>query len=306
MRYLVLFIIFSVNQLVYAQEKFLFSKEANPIVYANIYSKDFGTVSNEEGVFEISRFNEALTAKNAEVILKPKNTNVATIKSATDFIISKQKSDGSWEDMLTDAGLSNVWVSSYVLYTLRKINILSSKEFYIAGISFVNKAQSDCSWGYNTKWISDLDSTSFAHLSLKNHLNDSCYIEKWSLHQNNDGGFATYNDENQLLASLGLSELPDVKGWTQSHLCVSVVCLLVFVEYGITGAHYRNTRNFILKQLLSEDEFYFGYWWSESIYTLYYVLLSAVNSDDKELIVLVESKVPLLIGKPYNNFLRAF
>lgn len=248
--------------------------------------------------------NKALTARNAEVKLKLNNINAAAIKSATDFIISKQKSDGSWEDMLTDAGLSNVWVSSYVLYTLRKINILSSKEFYIAGISFVNKAQSDCSWGYNTKWISDLDSTSFALLSLKNHLNESCYIERWSLRQNNDGGFATYNDENQLLASLGLSDLPDVKGWTQSHLCVSAVCLLVFVEYNRTDAPYKNTRDFIRKQLLSEDEFYFGYWWSESIYTLYYILLSAVNSDDKELIDLVESKMPLLIDKPYNNFFK--
>ena len=87
-------------------------------------------------------------------------------------------------------------------------------------------------------------------------------------------------------------------------MCVSAVCLLVFVEYGITGAHYRNTRNFILKQLLSEDKFNFGYWWCESIYTLYYILLSAVNFDDKELIELVESKMALLIDKPYNNFFK--
>lgn len=57
-RYLLLVIIFSVNQLANAQEKFLLSKDANPIVYANIYSKDFGTVSNEEGLFETSRFND--------------------------------------------------------------------------------------------------------------------------------------------------------------------------------------------------------------------------------------------------------
>lgn len=218
-----------------------------------------------------------------------------TIESAIKYLDSGQLPDGAWNDIFNDAGVSDIWATSYVTYLLD--GIIPKAKMDLAKKFIVKNQIPNSLWGYNKAWIIDADSSSFALLSLKEEKTIKSYVEKWLAFQNEDGGFATYNDKDILLSSLNSSHIQNVDGWLQSHFCVSAVAFLVFVELDMTSQEeFGRLRGYLVKKLNSNDES-LSYWWSNDIYAIYFVLLGAVKLDDLEIIRLCENRLENLIER---------
>jgi len=126
-------------------------------------------------------------------------------------------------------------------------------------------------WGYSTTWIDDADSTNFALISLFSlGLLDNYNHDEWCIFFNGEY-FSTYKDKNYLLESLADKNIKDVSGWCTSHHCVSAVSLYYLVISDIdtdkTKRLLDNFKSLNLEQITA-------YWWSDSIYTLYYLFLT--------------------------------
>lgn len=232
--------------------------------------------------------------KKSTVTQNPKKIK-ETIEFGIYYLESNQLSDGSWNDIFNDAGISDVWVTSYVTYAME--NVLPCTQINIAR-NFTEKSKvPNGLWGYNKTWIDDADSSSFALLSLNVSENIEDHITQWLTFQNEDGGFSTYNDKDILLSSLNSPHIQNVEGWLQSHFCVSAVAYLVFAELKISSKNeFKRLRSYILKTLKSSES-NLSYWWSNDIYAIYYLILGADKLNDLEILDLCEKRLEYLIGQ---------
>ena len=229
-------------------------------------------------------------------IIQNNHPDNAIIK-ACKYIKQKQDLRGNWNDILNDAGNSDIWATSYIIYMLSNLSLLP--EATTKGKQYlVSEMKSKNLWGYNVQWIDDADSTSFALLSLKNN----SLINDWLNFQNRDGGFRTYNNENALLSSLNSSKIQNVKGWMQSHFCVSAVAYQVFVKLGLTSKiNFSKLREYLIEKLRSKEKT-LSYWWTSDIYSIYHLLFAAVQEDDSEIIKLCEERVEKVVNNKTNNY----
>lgn len=234
--------------------------------------------------------------KKSMVTQNPKKIK-ETIEVGIHYLESNQLSDGSWNDIFNDAGISDVWVTSYVTYAME--NVMPSTQINIAR-NFTEKSKvPNGLWGYNKTWIDDADSSSFALLSLNVSENIEDHITKWLTFQNEDGGFSTYNDKDILLSSLNSPHIQNVEGWLQSHFCVSAVAYLVFAELKISSKNeFTRLRSYVLKTLKSSES-NLSYWWSNDIYAIYYLILGADKLNDTEILDLSEKRLEHLIGRDF-------
>ena len=232
--------------------------------------------------------------KKSTVTQNPKKIK-ETIEFGIYYLESNQLSNGSWNDIFNDAGISDVWVTSYVTYAME--NVLPCTQINIAR-NFTEKSKvPNGLWGYNKTWIDDADSSSFALLSLNVSENIEDHITQWLTFQNEDGGFSTYNDKDILLSSLNSPHIQNVEGWLQSHFCVSAVAYLVFAELKISSKNeFKRLRSYILKTLKSSES-NLSYWWSNDIYAIYYLILGADKLNDLEILDLCEKRLEYLIGQ---------
>lgn len=232
--------------------------------------------------------------KKSTVTQNPKKIK-ETIEFGIYYLESNQLSNGSWNDIFNDAGISDVWVTSYVTYAME--NVLSCTQINIAR-NFTEKSKvPNGLWGYNKTWIDDADSSSFALLSLNVSEDIEDHITQWLTFQNEDGGFSTYNDKDILLSSLNSPHIQNVEGWLQSHFCVSAVAYLVFAELKISSKNeFKRLRSYILKTLKSSES-NLSYWWSNDIYAIYYLILGADKLNDLEILDLCEKRLEYLIGQ---------
>lgn len=249
----------------------------------------------------IQGFLKKNSSERHRIIERKEINNVeSAINSGYQYLSSIQNEDGSWNDILNDAGISNVWTTSFISYLLAECSD-QYPPFLKQSIKFVEDFQGEnilC--GYNDMWIPDADSTSFALLCLKNKHEFSSHpksFELWWEYQNKDFGFSTYREDSALLSSLNSNLITSVKGWTQSHACVSSIAFLVCAEYGINNQKYKNLRKYILN-ILDNDPLV-SYWWTKSIYTLFFILKAAVKNKDVKIIELCES---LIIRCEYDNY----
>ena len=266
-----------------------------------LYNVGVNHFLNIEGFIDVYKSNTKLSHD----IIDEESLN-KIIESANNFLESNQLLDGSWKDVFNDAGVSDVWTTCYTAYSLGEI---TSKTIIKHAENYIIKHQHPSGlWSYNKRWVNDADSSSFALLSLKNEneIIQDC-INKWLKFQNKDGGFSTYNDKNILLSSLNSPNIEDVEGWLQSHFCVSAVSLLVFVELDITSKdEFKKLKDYLIKKLKSKDKT-ISYWWSKDTYAIYFILLAAVKSNNREIISLAEKKIDQLNkDEDLNFFFKGF
>jgi hypothetical protein len=205
------------------------------------------------------------------------NTNKKSIKLATKFL-KKASNNGVFTDFFNSAGLSDVWVSSFLAYFTSKSQILDLNDT----LKFINNQYIDGKgWGYNKSWITDADTTTFSILALyeNNFEITNDMFKCWLKYQNEDGGFATYKDEGELLLSLNNTD-SNISGWMASHFCVSSAAYLLFSQLNIKSSsdEFINLRRYILNKI--DKNHFDSYWWDSPIYSLSLLIIGSKKIND--------------------------
>lgn len=190
------------------------------------------------------------------------------------FYIKKSMINNQWCEYYNQGGISNIWSTSFVLskiVSLPNFKKLFEKEIEMTSQFLLSSKSNNNMWGYSNSWIDDADSTNFALISLHS-LNK---LKKYN-HENwfsyfNSNYFSTYNDKDYLITALSDKNIINVDGWCSSHHCVSAVSLYYLSITKINPKY----QSILLNNFLSLDlDKIKAYWWSDSIYTLYYIFLS--------------------------------
>ena len=200
------------------------------------------------------------------------------------FLEASRGDDGLWRDFKTLAGLSSEWVSGFVACALAQAMpgfALSSTLSCLA-----DRQRANGGWAYNKCVPTDCDSTAWAVLALSfGRQQYSAAINRGIAyireHQNVDGGFSTYSSSDRIEAYIGKPDEASIRGWTQSHACVTAVALQALqghsqgenrasIDMGITYLRDRREPTGIWK----------SYWWSGCAYGTYHALkaLSSANA----------------------------
>ncbi len=250
----------------------------------------------------INGFIEVYETKKNKVTYFSKHHSISDVlTNAINYLQTNQQTNGNWNDIFNDAGISDVWTTSFVTYSLLKYDI---KDFKLTKTKeFISRSRSsDNLWGYNKSWVNDADSSSFAFLCLQSDIEIKKSLEKWLSFQNKDGGFSTYNNENTLLSSLNSPNIQNTDGWLQSHFCVSAVAYLVFIELKITDSKsFKELRDYLISKFNSNEK-HLSYWWSEDIYAINYILLGAVQFKDEQIISFCENFIEKIIITNEDNY----
>lgn len=195
-----------------------------------------------------------------------------SLKIGLKFIYDRSNDNGSWNEYLTSAGSSDVWATGFISFFTA--DFLDSKRKYRAK-SFIAKSASPY-WGYRQAYVNDIDSTNFALLVLRSdskfiHFVDFLY--KW---QNIDGGIPTYPSVciGMLRKAMKASDNDSYIGWTQSHPCVASVSFYVLntVRHDVNNTKVLELEKYFLIFFQSGEKL--AYWWTNEIYTLYFLVLS--------------------------------
>ncbi|WP_449398606.1 hypothetical protein [Chryseobacterium wanjuense] len=128
-------------------------------------------------------------------------------------------------------------------------------------------------WSFNEQWnVEDADTSNFCFLFLGDELKEESAgkLEKWFTYQNEDGGFSTYNDDNNLRKYFSQENYFSYDGWTQSHFCVSSVALHVLYDYKDAYQDKWLKLNSYITNKLEKNSFD-SYWWTDEIYSIYYI-----------------------------------
>lgn len=188
--------------------------------------------------------------------------------------IKKSIVNNQWYDYYNQGGISNVWATSFILSKI--VTIPNFKKIFGSEIDLISQQllklkSNNNMWGYNTSWIDDADTTNFALISLycSDYLGDFDHTNWLSYFKSHF--FSTYNNEKYLLKSLDDERITNVAGWCANHLCVSAVSLY----YLAVSKKYSEIRDKLLNNFLLQDLHKItAYWWSDGLYTLYYLFLS--------------------------------
>lgn len=198
---------------------------------------------------------------------------------------ARKEQSGLWLDYFNDAGNSDLWTTGFVMSQSFWTSEARSR-FEELNLPQKLKAarNADGLWGYNTRWISDADSSTFVLKALYNQgIDISPYLTAWLDYQKSDGGFSTYLNDDMVRISLNSDRIQEVQGWTQSHFCVSAAAydLLSLVDY--QGTALAQLRTYLIAAL-QEPETLHSYWWTSTIYAFNQLLKAAVRRDDYEMI----------------------
>lgn len=217
-------------------------------------------------------FQLEVDIEKSEILLENNSLDNAIENSI--LYIKKSFINGQWCDFYNQGGISNIWSTAFVLSKIVSENNLKKQfenEIELASNFILSSKSSNNLWGYNSTWIDDADSTNFALISLHflNNLNNFNY-DKWITYFNSDY-FSTYNEPDFLINALADKNIENVDGWCANHHCVSAVSLY-FLAISEKFPIIKNKLLENFKQLNLEN--ISAYWWSDNIYTLYYLFLS--------------------------------
>jgi hypothetical protein len=185
------------------------------------------------------------------------------------YLSKKQRIDGAWEEVTNKQGVSDVWSTAFIAFFLEEKDPLKEK-----AINYLFNSTNKRMWGYNTEWLNDYDTSTFALLNtFDGSVESIASLESWLEGQQEDGGFCTYDSHNEdLKLFLGLSGEDILSGWGSSHPCVSAAAL-----YLLTSLDKPKT-NEISEQIIRylkndiDDIALKAYWWTSKIYTYYFYL----------------------------------
>lgn len=231
--------------------------------------------------------------KNA---VSEEHNTVDSVKIALKYIIDNQEDNGSWNDYFNNAGMSDVWATGFIACFLAELKSGAKlNEVLNRSKKFINehKWSKTNTWGYNSSWIPDADSTSFALLALSSHGHNISQeqLVPWFSFQNGDGGFSTYNNKTLLKISLNTDSITDFDGWLQSHPCVSAVAYYLLCKLGIQNSESARLRQNLMMILSKPDKE--AYWWNDFSYVSTFLLKAAIISKDQELKRICEDDIVL-------------
>lgn len=199
------------------------------------------------------------------------NTNITLqLSLAKDFIAKQQNNDGSWLDYNTNAGMSNIWSTAFILNNICDANFKDT--FIQKSTSFLLDNQQNNFWGYNTSMLPDNDSTSFVLLALykNNGAISKKNIETYIAQQFISGGYSTYSDEKALSNYLKIPII-EIQGWMQEHVCVSAVSYYLMETININHTIKDKLYNFLLKHQ-NINGLWDSYWWTSPIYATSFII----------------------------------
>jgi hypothetical protein len=235
-------------------------------------------------IIEIENYLEILTAEiNLSNNKFPENNLQNSISIATNFIKSKQQHNGSWREYINQGGVSNTWATAFILSKISEnsnLKLVFENEISKA-LTFLSQNKIKTLWSYNTTWIEDADSTNFVFLTylLNNREIEVEFLEQWSLFQKTNGGFSTYSENSNLLIYLDDKNISDVKGWLSVHNCVSAVSFYFLANQNQESNSFAKIKEYFdknFKRVLN------SYWWTNNIYTFYYLAKTYQLLNDKE------------------------
>lgn len=214
---------------------------------------DFIELKDQEAkvfLLQLNAYEKSLVAK--KYLSSSKISSVQTtediIYGAFDFVSSLQNDNGSWEEFYLNSGLSNVWATGYVLFTLPKLEYRKDIHHRAACKFLLENRQKEL-WGYNTEWIPDTDSTTCVIMGLyHNGVDISSFVNKWITWQHKIGGFSTYNCEADL-HKMGITEINDFNGWLQPHICVSALAYYFLSMYNRASVEFKQLESFLLRKM---------------------------------------------------------
>ncbi|MFK8101655.1 MAG: hypothetical protein AB8G15_03995 [Saprospiraceae bacterium] len=217
-------------------------------------------------------YNKLIAQRYLSKQKKQTHTN-EPLAMAVDFIVQGVGKDNLYIDFWNNAGMSNIWTTSFVLYNLSSyLQSHHKKKLFTDTAQQLNQLRQGKKnlWGYNSQWISDADSTSSALIALLDYdIELKGEFETWLSYQNQDGGFSTYLKDEEFYKSINLG-VSDVQGWVNSHVCVSALAFYLFCHAPKSYLQsnqkaFDAIRNYILNQQL-EHGLWSSYWWDSLVY----------------------------------------
>lgn len=186
-----------------------------------------------------------------------------SIDQGLNFLSSHQNSQHLWEDFTTLAGVSNLWVSGYILDKIHPIVGNDSLLSYAAK-ALLKFSKYGRWWGYNQFVPPDADSTSFVVLG-------TFPIFRWSEMQKEKAynflethrrveGYSTYSQPDAIRRFMRVNSNINFDGWCQAHNEVTAAVLLALKKMGIS----KNSITYDIERLLSKTERKYlmpSYWW---------------------------------------------
>ena len=234
-----------------------------------------------QAIDRIYNYKQKLYAKvqlSNDRISDKSQTIIHRLNIAKDFIIKHQNDNGSWIDYDTNAGLSNVWSTAFILNNISNLDF--NKKHIKKSISFLKDNKQENLWGYNTSMICDSDSTSFALTSLaKNKVNISEELDLYLSQQQFKGGYSTYTNKQKLIECLNF-ECSNVEGWMQEHICVSAVSYYLMETLNLKSNSKDNLYNFLLKSQ-NQNGLWDSYWWTSPIYATSFIIQAYFINNSK-------------------------
>ncbi|AYN00855.1 hypothetical protein [Chryseobacterium sp. 3008163] len=244
-----------------------------------------------------------IEAYRIDVLIKNKLKNVDKLNSnnlpnaisiSKKYINDLQFKNGSWYENLNKQGFSNSWATGFISLFLDDADAEKDKS-----IEFLKKSHQNNLWGYNTDWSYDYDSTTCSLINVVKNKKDFHLIEKWQTGQNNNGGFSTYSDNDpELLGRLNLTK-SNIKGWVQSHVCVSALAYYFVVSKKIEEhIDIQKLRTYIFSNT-NKDGIWDAYWWTSPIYPTSFIIQGMIM--EKEAYDMIEDKLKILFDLQNDN-----
>lgn len=257
----------------------------------NFYRKIFkGVLNQKEAYLEIVKAKVRHSKDKANNFIDKNNLSPSiqkSIQNGIEFIVSKQRPDGTWFEYLTSAGASDIWATGFIAFFCN--NIIPRENIQKAKNALLKDAHQ--LWGYKQSYLIDTDSSNFALLGLGTGSKNK--FDRLVQRQNIDGGFPTYTEKEikELRKYMKYPKENRYKGWTQSHLCVSAVTyyLLLCHSNHIEDVNILKLEAFLIQSLKSKNEI--AYWWTDETYTLFWFSLAFEQIENLELKNIIKDRL---------------
>lgn len=183
------------------------------------------------------------------------------LESGLEYILQKQRPDGSWVDWKLPPGESSIWTTAFVGCRISRLPIhlrnQAASARAIAANWLESKMFSDHGWGYNEEVESDADSTALAiqFLASENKsIANACY-RRLENFQRCDGGFSTYSDA----VNLG--------SWAMSHADVTPAAVLAMMTRSGTTCDSRIRAIQFVRRSQTQFGLWESFWWTSPLYS---------------------------------------
>ncbi|GAA4757678.1 MULTISPECIES: prenyltransferase/squalene oxidase repeat-containing protein [Flavobacterium] len=262
--------------------KKLLSSVLNSIVFYKVQTESY-------------RVDVLIKNKTKDKVKLDSNTLNNAISISKKYITSLQFQNGSWYENSNKQGLSNLWATGFISSFLSDEDVERKKS-----VEFLNKFQNNNLWGYNTDWSYDFDSTTCALINVIENNDDHERIKAWQYGQNEDGGFSTYSkNDTYLLEKLNLKE-NHVKGWVQSHVCVSALAYYFVVTKKMEKhVDVKKLKQYLLSNT-NKNGVWDSYWWTSPIYSTCFIIQSLINENEEDT-ALIKEKIETLLKLQAKN-----